>query len=240
MLGGDFFINKHIQAGKQSNLEETQKTPLRSEVINYAISFLNRPVTYLEIGVRNPADNFDKITASEKHSVDPGVEFEENPVEFKMTSDEFFSQLKDGKVLSSSTKFDVIFVDGLHEATQVEKDIQNALEYITEDGFVILHDCNPPTEWHARECYEFRLTPAEQYWNGTTWKAFVKARENNELFGCCIDTDWGVGILSKKIDFGGKSPIKNEFFEFSEFARNRQTNLNLMSFDSFKKILDAR
>ncbi len=82
--------------------------------------------------------------------------------------------------------FDVIFIDGLHLAEQVDRDISNSLKVLKEDGFIVLHDCNPPTEWHAREMYAFYHTPAQGQWNGTTWKAFLKYRNDNSIYSCCI------------------------------------------------------
>lgn len=95
---------------------EPDKKPTRTEIINYLISILERKITYLEIGVRNPIRNFVHINADVKYSVDPGVEFEENPVDFQFTSDEFFSKLSNKQILSDDVKFDVIFIDGLHLA----------------------------------------------------------------------------------------------------------------------------
>ena len=138
------------------SLQEIRKTPLRTAVINHALSLMERETTYLEIGVRNPADNYNHISADIKYSVDPGVEFEENPVDFKVTSDDFFEKLDNNEVLNAGIKFDVIFIDGLHHAEQVNKDIINSMKYIKDDGFIILHDCNPPTEWHARMAYDCR------------------------------------------------------------------------------------
>ena len=54
-------------------------------------------------------------------------------------------------------------------ADQLERDIDNALKFIKEDGFIIVHDVNPPTEWHARENYTFFNSPARGAWNGTAW-----------------------------------------------------------------------
>ena len=54
------------------------------------LSILNRETFYLEISVRNPNHNFNQIKANKKYSVDPGLEFKKNPVDFKMTGDEFF------------------------------------------------------------------------------------------------------------------------------------------------------
>jgi len=238
-LGKRFANDTYHQQAKVLDEKEVNKTPLRSEVINFLLQYLNRETTYLEIGVRNPADNFDKIKSDTKYSVDPGIEFKENPVDFKLTSDAFFDQLRNGKVLNQEVRFDVIFIDGLHLAEQVDRDIANALEFIKEDGFIVLHDCNPPTQWHAREEHNYRLSPAGSNWNGTTWKAFVKWRKNESIFSCCIDTDWGVGILSKEHKVGDSNTIDNEFYDFNVFEKNRSESLNLTSFEQLKKSLNA-
>jgi hypothetical protein len=156
-----------------------------------------------------------------------------------LTSDDFFQKLSANEILSNDIKFDVIFIDGLHLAEQVDKDIYNALKYIKNDGFIVLHDCNPPTEWHARESYEFRNTPAGGSWNGTTWKAFLKWRSNPSINSCCIDSDWGIGILSKGFKVGKTTElINNPFFEFRKLEKNRKDYLNLINFDSFKKDIE--
>ncbi|MBL0317052.1 MAG: class I SAM-dependent methyltransferase [Flavobacteriales bacterium] len=228
----------HLAVQKQSR-EEIAKTTARSQVINYLLSRVSGETTYLEIGVRDPSKNFDRIKASKKYSVDPGIEFAPNPVDFPVTSDIFFEQLDKGLVLSPQTRFDVIFIDGLHLAEQVDKDIRNALRFVKDDGFIVLHDCNPPSEWHARETHNYRESPAGNFWNGTTWKAFVKWRCEPSIFSCCIDSDWGVGVISKTRNIGLHLQEGNEFFEFSHFAQHRSKQLNLGSFEDFKRNLES-
>lgn len=213
---------------------EIAKSPSRTDIINFLISLKPNDTCYLEIGVRNPEDNFNHIKADKKYSVDPGAEFKANPVDFKMTSDDFFLRLSKSEVLSDEIKFDVIFIDGLHLAEQVDKDIQNALKYIKDDGFIVLHDCNPPSEWHARESYNYLNTPAHGYWNGTTWKAFLKWRFSPLVKSCCIDSDWGVGILSKTFQIGENIDPVNPFFEYDILDQNRKEQLNLIDFETFK------
>jgi len=217
------------------NKVEVAKRPIRTDVINYLLSLFPHETTYLEIGVRNPEKNFNHIKSATKYSVDPGVEFKENPVDFKMTSDAFFSKLQQGEILSQDIKFDVIFIDGLHLAEQVDRDIVNALNYLKEDGFVVLHDCNPPTEFHARERYGYYHTPAKGFWNGTTWKAFQKWRFNPAVNSCCVDTDWGVGVLSRKAPIGKSIAPVNPFFEFQVMSDNRKEHLNLVSFEELQQ-----
>ena len=225
-----------LAARNLSFLEESKKYK-RTDVINKILSKRSNDTVYLEIGVRNPEDNFYAIKSSLKYSVDPGVEVKTNKADFKLTSDEFFKLLRGGKILSKDCKFDVIFIDGLHLAEQVDRDIDNALNFLKDDGFVVLHDCNPPTEWHARETYSFYSSPADGAWNGTVWKAFLKRRFEKSLYSCCIDTDWGVGIISKNINIGSPTNKVNPFFEYKEFDKYRKDYLNLISFEEFIKFL---
>lgn len=227
---------RFADAHDKSNIE-VKKQPTRTDILNYLLSFLNRDTTYLEIGVRNPNDNFAVIQANTKYSVDPGLEFKENPVDFQLTSDDFFSQLQKGEILSRGIQFDVIFIDGLHLAEQVDRDIANALKFIKEDGFIVLHDCNPPTEWHAREDYYFANSPAKLYWNGTTWKAFLKFRFDDSVYSCCVDSDWGVGIISKTHQIGNAISVQNPFYEYNVLDNNRKEYLNLLSFNTLKQLL---
>ena len=130
----------------------------------------------------------------------------------------------------------MIFIDGLHLAHQAEKDIQNSLEFISNEGFIVLHDCNPPTEWHAREEYGYDLSPAMHFWNGTTWKAFYKYRFREDLTSVCVDTDWGVGIITKQKLFNSLKVNGNPFYEFKELEKNRTRDLNLISFDELIRL----
>jgi hypothetical protein len=224
----------HI-VGEELNHNELTKTPLRSDIINFLLELMGRDAKYLEIGVRFPEQNFDKISTANKYGVDPGFENKNNPVDFKLTSDEFFKKLRKGEILDCSIKFDVIFIDGLHLAEQVNQDIENALQFIKEDGFILVHDCNPPSAFHANEIHDYKLSPAKGFWNGTTWKAFFKYRQRNDLYSCCIDTDWGVGLISKQLNIGESAQVKNPFFEYRILEKYRKESLNLISFDEFKK-----
>ncbi len=235
-ISKDSFFKK----GKKTSQDELNKTGIRTEIINLILSGFKRPTTYLEIGVRDPEDNFLKITADIKFSVDPGLEVQVNRADFPCTSNLFFQKLKNKEWVNVPDQFDVIFIDGLHTAEQVDQDIENSLNVLTEDGFIIVHDCNPPTEWHAREEFYFGRSPAGKYWNGTTWKAFVKWRACKEVYSCCVDTDWGVGIISKKFPLGVPTSLPNEFFEYKIFDTHRKESLNLIKMDEFTRLIKNR
>ncbi|WP_295677876.1 class I SAM-dependent methyltransferase, partial [uncultured Empedobacter sp.] len=219
---------------------ELSKLYKRTDIINFILSQFDQPTTYLEIGVRRREDNFNLINSDIKYSVDPGFEDELNDVDFKVTSDIFFDGLDNNTFLDKNIRFDVIFIDGLHLAEQVEKDIYNSLRYLKDDGFIIMHDCNPPTEFHASENYDFKLSPSKGFWNGTTWKSFFKNRLRNDISSCCIDTDWGVGIISKTKKMGEPTNVYNPFFEYKIFEKFRKESLNLISFEDFKKMFNSK
>ena len=102
---------------------EEGKRPTRTEVINFLLSTFDRETNYLEVGVRNPADNFNKIRAHRKRGVDPGAEFLANPVDFRLTSDDFFAALRAGRLpgIEPAIRFDVVFLDGLHLADPLDR-----------------------------------------------------------------------------------------------------------------------
>ena len=227
--------NEAYRRAQRLSSEEYAKQPNRTEVINFLIEVLGRPVNYLEIGVRNPQHNFVHIKAHRKWSVDPGVEYAGYRADFPMTSDAFFSQWNSFQ--PALPVMDIIFIDGLHLAPQAERDIEHALQHIATDGFVVVHDCNPPTEWHAREDYGYHLTPAGGNWDGTTWKAFVHCRTHPHRFSCCVDADWGIGVFSLERRIGNTLDRAPGYYEYADLDTNRKALLNLVSFDDLKRTL---
>lgn len=196
----------------------------RTDLINYLISKYNLK-NYLEIGVRNPDSNFNKIKILNKIAVDPEPIVKQNNI-YVGTSDKFFSQLND------YVQYDIIFIDGLHLEYQVDKDIENSLRFLKKDGFILLHDCNPPTEFHQRQNYEVNGTYPP--WNGTTWRSIAKLRMfRNDLKINVVDTDWGVGIITKSKH---ETLFKRDEIQYSLLESNRVELLNLISVDNFKSI----
>jgi len=234
-LGKNIKENEYYLLAHNKNKTENSKIPNRTEIINYLVSTLNKDCTYLEIGVRNPEDNFDLISATQKYSVDPGYESKINHATFKMESDDFFYKIREKELFDGNIAFDIIFIDGLHLAEQVDKDINNSLDFITDEGYIVIHDCNPPTVWHARENVNYTLSPAGWQWNGTVWKAFLKWRGDKRVNSCCVDSDWGVGVLSKSKPIGKHIIFNNQFFEFTIFDKNRKEYLNLIKFEELKQ-----
>lgn len=243
-VGERYLNDPRHRDGMAKSAAEYAKRPTRTEVLNYLLEASGRrcgaaETRYLEIGVRNPAENFDGVRATVKFGVDPGVEFRENPVAFPMTSDVFFDGLASGQHLSPDYTFHVIFIAGLHLADQVNRDIRNSLHHVHERGFVVLHDCNPPTEWHARDSYDYAWSPAKSEWNGSTWKAFVKWRTEPSVKSCCIDTDWGLGVLTRGFAIGDAVAPHNEFFEYTQLQQDRRRSLGLVGYEEFRRLVES-
>ena len=152
----------------KTNINKPSNDITRTDIINY-LNKKHSYKTYLEIGVHNPKENFNKIKIKHKDGVDP--KWKRNPRtgnKYEMESDQFFKEIKENK------KYDLIFIDGLHTYEQTKKDIQNSLKHLSEEGTIIIHDCNPKTEWHQRGIEDFH---DGEEWNGTTWKAFIELME---------------------------------------------------------------
>lgn len=203
----------------------------RFDIINHLISKYNLK-DYLEIGVRNPDECFNLINCQNKHSVDPGYENKTAKVDFKLTSDTFFKMLENNELtLAPTHKWDIIFIDGLHISTQVERDVINSLNHLNDNGFILLHDCNPEDLWHARE--DFYVNGSPQSWNGTVWKVIYKLRATRpDLYVATVDTDYGVGVIRR----GNQvcCDYDNPFYEYRQFEKNKKENLNLITVDEFR------
>ena len=209
----------------KTNINKSSNEITRTEIINY----LNKKYsykTYLEIGVNNPKENFNKIKIKYKDGVDP--KWKRNPRtgnKYEMESDQFFKEIKETK------KYDLIFIDGLHTYGQTKKDIKNSLKHLSEEGTIIIHDCNPKTEWHQRGIEDFH---DGEEWNGTTWKAFIELRcTNSHLSMYTIDKDCGCGIIKY-----GKQKLYRQAdlktcLEWKYFETNKKELLKLISINEF-------
>jgi Methyltransferase domain len=151
----------------------------RTEILNALIRSRGYK-SYLEIGVSS-GHNFKQIECLDKIGVDP-----EKWVEclHHLRSDDFFEQ--------TDCKFDIVFVDGQHLESQVNRDISNSLAHLNPGGVVVLHDCLPPDEWHQRPLEEFRWG---ENWNGTVWKSVLKTFANSPWHCYIVDCDWGCGVI---------------------------------------------
>lgn len=190
--------------------------------------------SYLEIGICFPDHNFDYIPATFKIGVDPDPHA---AAQFNMTSDDFFSSLDlIDSINGTITKFDLVWIDGLHESQQVCRDINNVLRHLAPNGIIGLHDMNPPTETIA--CYP---RGKQREWCGSTFLAGVAARKNAYLDIVTIDADYGCMFIKSLWDdwseVKGDAIVAPSEISWQEFDANRKELLNLVSIEEFKEWL---
>ena len=189
----------------------------RLDLIKHVIK-KNDYKNYLEIGCHNN-EVFDKIEI-EKIGVDPI-----SGGNYKGTSDKFFKK--------NLKKFDCIFIDGLHEYSQVRKDILNSIEILNKDGIIILHDCLPPSISHQR-------VPRTRYtWNGDVWKAIVEARTWEHVDTYTVLSDQGLGLIKKEknsnvLNIGNQSFKK---LKYKFFYENYSKIMRTISYDNILEII---
>ncbi len=161
--------------------------------------------SYLEIGVQDPANNFDKIKCEHKVGVDPelnyliepGLVCEEKTDRFEvgdymnyyelqgMTSDVFFNTEPKPR-----RSFDLIFIDGLHHADQVKRDFENSLRCLSDNGFIVIHDVLPENE-------EGTIVPRQtKMWWGDVYK-FAMSMVDYRLEFRTYNIDNGCMVVQK-------------------------------------------
>lgn len=228
-----------------------KRTTLIQEIIkkkNYS--------SYLEIGCQYGM-SFLPTVCRNKIAVDPSFDIPlkrklkwllKNPTNirnryFEETSDDFFSKRKNE--LQKTGKLDIVFVDGLHTFEASLKDVLNSLNYLSEDGIIIMHDCFPPHKAGA--------VPAKNYdhaagmnlegwtgeWCGDVWKSIVYLKrifkDKADVF--VINTDYGLGVVKLKEKFSTTFQLDKKIFDevnqitYDEMMKNPQEMISLREAD---------
>lgn len=180
----------------------------RTTLINY-LAHLNNAKSYLEIGVFDRNKNFNKIKIGKKTCVDPDPNAK---ADFIQTSDAFFA--------ANRETFDVIFIDGLHEAEQVKRDFDNALNCLNENGFIVMHDCNPQNKQMTE------LPGYENQWCGDVYLFAVTLSEYSGIDFRTVDMDYGCTVVWKDKGKTGKPLLYSINWEV--FDKNRKQLLRLV------------
>jgi hypothetical protein len=184
----------------------------RTDVLNFLVAS-RRFERYLELGVEWGA-NFNQVIAPLRHGVDPN-----GAATFAMTSDEFFERRL------GYPSYELVFIDALHEEEACLRDIEHALERLAPGGCIVVHDANPPTEWHQRRASEYEPGTA---WNGTVWRAIVRFRERHpDIAVTTLDVDWGCAVIWPGAAPAPFPPIPDEL-TWQDLERGRVELLNLV------------
>jgi len=245
------------------------KTSIIQEIINTL-----KAKTYLEIGVFK-GETFLQIRAPIRIAVDPTllitktqklVEALKNKYFFlknkrslasypifdkyyEITSNEFFKTKKD---LLEKHSLNVVLVDGSHAFEQSYIDVINSLKYLNDNGFIVMHDCNPiselmafPVEYKENEdSFEKarRKIGKEniKYWSGDVWKTIVALNAiHDDLSITVLNCDFGVGIIRKGINENKIDLTYDEIkqLDYNYLNKNRKRILNLRSPNYLYEIL---
>ncbi len=117
--------------------------------------------TYLELGLRNANDTFNHVRCSTKVSVDINPNC--NPT-YCMSTDNYFASLDE------NVKFDLIFIDACHEKSFVQRDFNNSIKHLKDNGTILMDDINPTSEYLL-----------DQNWCGNAWEVFFELGKRSDL-----------------------------------------------------------
>ena len=154
---------------------------------------------------------FSKISIDNKYGVDPS-----SGGNIRKTSDDFFKDNKE--------TFDLVFIDGLHEYSQVKKDILNSLKFLNKDGLILVHDCLPES-MSKQAVPRYRMI-----WNGDVWKAIVDLRQNDNIEIYTCEMDQGIGIIQQKKNTEILKIDKEiKKLKFKDFYKNYKKYMRIIS-----------
>lgn len=202
-------IPSQIWASIEQGRIDRKEAPSRFDFLN-ALLAQRGGTSYLEIGCCSD-DCFSQVRCAQRVGVDPA-----SGGTLRMTSDEFFAV--------NVQRFDLIFIDGLHEAWQVDRDIENALRWLNPNGVIVMHDCNP--------LFDIRtLVPrASETWNGDTWKSLVRVRSRPELDCATGLFDHGCGVIVPRANSAPLATIPESALTWDNLSNLRSEWLRPMEY----------
>ena len=233
----------------------------RINLIQYLIN-KTKATRYLEIGVFK-GFSFLKIYCKKKIGVDPNILITKkkkllscfknftniNNIYYEMTSNDFF--IKYTPYLQNKSP-NVIFIDGLHTFTQSLTDVINSLNIINHDGYIVMHDCIPPTEASSTPAFSIEEAKTKwlgkntdgwnDEWCGDVWKTIIYLKDNyKDLKIHVINADYGLGVIQKTSDRKYKlskniNPYKK--LDFSYINNNYTKLLSMIEVEDIPKILN--
>ncbi len=201
----------------------------KPDLINYFIKELGYE-SYLEIGLGNSItvmyESFNRVVCKNKIGIDPSKLYSDlnRSDTYNCTSDVFFKNNKQ--------RFDIVFIDGLHEYTQVKKDFNNALECLSKNGIIVMHDIGP-----------FNEAQISSEASGTAYKAWmdlVCERKDLAFSAHFFDPDSFDGDVVGLIYSGKNTPVQLKDFDqddrsYAAFDNNR---LQLLKQKNVDQVID--
>lgn len=212
-----------------------------ARILNYLI-FRHNYKTYLEIGLDNPAATYVDIMAENKESCDPYINVEITPIiskylTYHMKSDDMFANMEPDK------KYDLIFVDGLHDGKQVVRDVINSIKHINNNGLVVVHDCLPKKDYWTEQVFN-KDNPKRHLgngvfdgtWCGTTWTALPVLKKIGVKFET-LDVEYGLGVFRcqdvSNIEYNDDMFFDTKYEDVFSNADTLKNTLNIIDEETF-------
>ena len=201
---------------------------IHTDILNFLVEKYKFQ-SYLEIGVNYNGANYNQIQITNKEGIKP------QPLEYPISqvySDVFF------KITDENKKWDLIFNEGVHTLEQTYIDARNSIKHLNEGGFILIHDCNPPTEYHQRPYEEFVKMGGA--WNGQAYRAFIRLKNELRDWSCfVIDIDWGCAILTpRKILKNIQLTYGIGRITWEIFDKNRKELMQIITAEEFENAIN--
>ena len=215
-----FFYNK-----KKNRYEYLDKNTNRLSVINRCIAnFQYQNCKYLEIGVyKNEVFNGIALPQPNKFGCDLFAN-----TDFKMRSDIFFEMNKK-KLL-----FDVIFIDGLHEYNQCQRDVINSVNILKKNGVIIIHDLLP------RSPLEENPKRKQLSWTGDVWKVGYELSLSSNCEFIICNADYGIGVLIPRQNFLYKKIEILKNLRFDDFYNTYYNKLPIANTEQVFAFIESK
>ena len=125
----------------------------------YCITRGLKPKVILEIGIRSGVSTMAMCRAIEDGEMD--VDYHccdidkkcENVQKATTVFLNFHIMTSDTLAKKWNKKIDILFIDGCHKYEQVVRDYFNFSKFVNSNGFIFLHDTNPPSEKYTTPNY---------------------------------------------------------------------------------------
>ena len=179
---------------------------------------------YLEIGIASGATLL-AVEANEVLGVDPRPSLEMSLLPdhvrvIQTSSDEFFRDHAEG------LKFDLVYLDGLHEWKQTLRDFQNSLKLLNPGGIILIDDVHPTDRWSAdpdpEKILEARSAGLVEHgrWYGDVYKTVMAIAETPRSFGLAT-VGRGPGAHAQTIVWATNHTLNEATFSLSQVDINR-------------------
>jgi glycosyltransferase involved in cell wall biosynthesis len=223
---GDSFINVH--ARRKIGVDPLPSLNLINDMLNNSLIEHFRITRASNAGLTELRFDVKPMTSLARLDEAEATQF------YYMNSDRFFEE--HAPTLFREEKISVAFIDGLHTYAQAYRDVLNVLEHLEDDGIIVMHDCNPPTEASAHPADSWEAASKMNLpgwcglWCGDVWKTIVHLRATrDDLNIFVLDCDFGVGVISKgkpenRLDL---SPNEIGALTFNDLHRRRRAMINL-------------